>query len=170
MKNTPVNWLKKIISSLFFLGYFPVASGTVGSAVAVGAIVFLQWKWPHLLSSGVDHYYWVAMSAITLFAIIVSAGAREMFGADDPKQVIIDEFAGQVITFFMIPLTWRTLLLGFLLFRFFDIVKPFPVHKMEELEGGVGITMDDVVAGVYANITLMAILWGYHGVRVLLNS
>jgi phosphatidylglycerophosphatase A len=82
--------------------------------------------------------------------------------------VIIDECAGQFLTFLFVPLTLNTLVLGFLLFRFFDIVKPFPIYKMEELEGGVGITMDDVVAGIFANLSLLAIVAGYHIVKAAL--
>ena len=73
--------------------------------------------------------------------------------------------AGQVITFFMSPISIKTLLIGFLLFRFFDIVKPFPIGTMQELDGGVGVTMDDVLAGVFANISLFLILGGYQLIR-----
>jgi phosphatidylglycerophosphatase A len=170
MRNTPINWIKKTASSLLFIGYFPIASGTVGSAAAAGLVWLIHIKAPHLLSTSLYNYHLIIIAAVVLIAIIVSSGAKEMFGAEDPRQVVIDEFAGQLITFFMIPLTWRTLLLGFLLFRFFDIIKPFPVHKMEELEGGVGITMDDVAAGVYANISLFVLMAGYQWVRGLLNS
>jgi len=82
--------------------------------------------------------------------------------------VVIDECAGQFITFLFIPLSLKTLILGFFLFRFFDIVKPYPIFKFEALDDSLGITMDDVAAGVFANVTLMVILWGYHAVRAWL--
>jgi phosphatidylglycerophosphatase A len=91
-----------------------------------------------------------------------------VFGDDDPSPVIIDEVAGQLVTFFMVPLTLKTLIAGFLLFRFYDIVKPWFVNNLQELEEGVGITLDDVAAGVLANITLVLLLLGYNWVRAYL--
>jgi phosphatidylglycerophosphatase A len=67
-----------------------------------------------------------------------------------------------------IPLSIKTLVLGFFLFRFFDIIKPYPVHTMESLDGGLGIVMDDVAAGVLTNVSLLVILFGYHFVKRLL--
>jgi phosphatidylglycerophosphatase A len=113
-------------------------------------------------------WLWAVALAVTTFSIIVGSRPREVFGSDDPRQVVIDEVAGQLVTFLFIPLSLKTLILGFFLFRFFDVVKPYPIHKFEALEGGLGITMDDVAAGVFANVTLIAILWGYHAVKALL--
>jgi phosphatidylglycerophosphatase A len=78
-----------------------------------------------------------------------------MHGAKDPQKVVIDEVAGQFIALIAVPLdlqTWWTIILAFLLFRFFDIVKPYPARKFEDLHGGLGIMADDVVAGIYAAI------------------
>jgi phosphatidylglycerophosphatase A len=100
--------------------------------------------------------------AVSLF---FSKRAKETFGREDPGPVIIDEVAGQFITFFMVPLSLRTLVAGFLLFRFFDIVKPFPVDDMQQLDDNVGITMDDVIAGVYANVTLLVLIACYEWIR-----
>jgi phosphatidylglycerophosphatase A len=100
-----------------------------------------------------------------LVSLLLSSRAKETFGKDDPGPVIIDEVAGQFITFFMVPLSVRTLIAGFLLFRFFDIVKPYPVNDMQQLDDSIGITMDDVIAGVYANISLLLLIAGYHWIR-----
>ena len=72
----------------------------------------------------------------------------------DPSFVVIDEVAGQLITLFLIPFSWIYLLAGFLLFRAFDILKPFPARRAEELPGGWGIMLDDIFAGIYANLFL----------------
>ena len=112
--------------------------------------------------------WWIAIVALAALSIVVSSKPNEVFHREDPSQIIIDECAGQLITFFLIPLTLNNLLLGFLLFRFFDIIKPFPIYKMEELEGGIGITMDDVVAGVFANVSLMVIHQAYHIIKAAL--
>ena len=111
---------------------------------------------------------WLISLAVVAFAVLVSSRPREVFGEDDPSPVIIDEVAGQLVCFLFVPLTLKTLSLGFFLFRFFDIIKPYPVHNMESLEGGLGIVMDDVAAGVLTNVSILAILFGYHFVKHLL--
>ena len=158
-------WTQKAISSLLFLGYVPLIPGTVGSAAVVFGLWYFQTRTQAVIS---PLQWWIAVVALTALSIVASSRPREVFGRDDPPQVIIDECAGQLLTFFLVPLSLNTLLLGFLLFRFFDIIKPFPIYKLEEVEGGVGITMDDIAAGVFANISLLAILKGYHIVKAAL--
>jgi phosphatidylglycerophosphatase A len=165
MKNPILSWLQRPVASLLFVGYFPWMPGTIASAITIGALwwFFCRTNVPvHALD------WWALALVATAFSILVSSRPKEVFGSDDPKQVVIDECAGQIIAFLFVPLSIKTLVLGFFLFRFFDIVKPFPVHNMESLEGGLGITMDDVVAGILTNITLLAILYGYHFVKALL--
>jgi phosphatidylglycerophosphatase A len=168
MHTKVATWLHKAGASVLFVGYIPFASGTMGSAVAIGAIWVANHYVPVLFAPESLPVLWVVMVAAAGLSIGLAQRAKELFGRDDPPQVVCDEFAGQLITFFMIPITLRTLLLGFVLFRFFDIIKPYPVHTMEELEGGVGITMDDVMAGIYANLCLMATLFVYHAVKAAL--
>jgi phosphatidylglycerophosphatase A len=157
-----VYFIQKAVASILFIGYIPLMPGTIGSALTVFGLWYLNTH-THLIFS--PQVWWIAVVALTALSIVVSARPNEIFHREDPNQIIIDECAGQLMTFFLIPLSLNTLLLGFLLFRFFDIIKPFPVYKMEELEGGIGITMDDVVAGIYANIALMAILYAYHIIK-----
>ena len=79
-----------------------------------------------------------------------------MFGRIDPGQVVIDEVAGQIITFLATPrVTWKGLLAGFIIFRLFDIVKPFPARRAERFPGGWGIMMDDLIAGLYSLLVLV---------------
>jgi phosphatidylglycerophosphatase A len=77
---------------------------------------------------------------------------------DDPAEVVIDEVAGILITFFLLPLSWLQLCFGFVLFRLFDILKPYPVRRLEKLKGGFGIVADDLMAGVYANLCLRLLI------------
>jgi phosphatidylglycerophosphatase A len=151
---------------VLFLGYIPFISGTIGSAAMTAAIWWVC-CYRHLRPV-TPLGLWAAGLAVTAFSIAVASRPREVFGSDDPKEVIIDECAGQLITFLFIPLSLKTLILGFFLFRFFDIVKPYPIHKFEALDGVLGITMDDFAAGAFANVTLIAILWAYHAVHALL--
>jgi phosphatidylglycerophosphatase A len=159
------NLLRRTGASMMYLGYFPFASGTLGSAVTVLGIWFIHEKYPLFFTAANIVYYWGAMIAVIAASIFISNKSKEVFGSDDPPQIIIDELAGQFITFFLIPISLQTLVTGFVLFRFFDIVKPFPVYKMEEMDDGVGIVMDDVAAGVYANVSLLLIIAGYQWVK-----
>ncbi len=109
--------------------------------------------------------WWFGSIILVAISLLLSSRAGSTFGSDDPGPVIIDEVAGQFITFFMVPISLRTLVAGFFLFRFFDIIKPYPVNDMQQLEGSLGITMDDVIAGVYANCSLFFILGLYHLIR-----
>lgn len=132
-------------------GYFPFAPGTAGSAVALvvvaalGLIPFAP-PWPTVI---------VTVLAGSLFGLGVWAGgiAERFFGRTDPGPVVIDEVVGQFITFFWLTFphpSWKLLIAGFVLFRIFDIVKPYPARRAEHAPGGWGIMLDDVVAGLYA--------------------
>ena len=135
-------------------GYFPVAPGTAGSAVGLALVLALRQT--SLGPAGLA----VSLTALSglLFAVGVwSAGkAEKFFGRVDPGQVVIDEVVGQIITFVATPrVAWVGLLAGFLLFRAFDVVKPFPARQCERFPGGWGIMLDDLVAGVYSLIALV---------------
>lgn len=156
-----------MLASVFFIGYLP-ASGTIASAAAIGLLYWADRNLEALHSPQGAQWYWLAVIVSIGFSIAFSSRSRELFGKEDSGKIVIDEVAGQLITFMFVPLTLRTLIAGFLLFRFFDIVKPFPVYRMEELDDGVGVTMDDVAAGVLANLSLVAILFAYHAVKAYL--
>jgi phosphatidylglycerophosphatase A len=105
-------------------------------------------------------------SAIAATAIGIPAATRvaRALGKKDPSQVVIDEVAGQMIAFIAAPLNWRCLLAGLILFRAFDITKPFPVRRLERLPEGTGIMLDDVGAGLYA-LAVMQLLLHFHLLR-----
>ena len=88
--------------------------------------------------------------AVTLIGIPASTRVARESGIKDPGFVVIDEVAGQMIALIAVPAHWKYMLAGFILFRSFDIVKPFPLRRLEALPGGTGIMMDDVGAGLYA--------------------
>jgi len=163
-----MKWVQKMGATLFFIGYIPPMPGTLGSAAVIGTLWYTHLRVPAFFEAPMVPFFWFAILGLITISIVLSSNAEEIFGKEDPGCVIIDECAGQLITFFLIPITWRTLLLGFVLFRFFDIVKPFPVYKLEEVDGGVGITMDDVAAGVLANIVMAGILFLFQQVKLWL--
>jgi len=149
------------------VGYFPIAPGTLGSIVGVGmyllvrAIVLIS-VWPTGRTPRVElANIGYVIAAFELLAIIVVAlvgiwaGSRteRLSGKKDPGKVVIDEVAGQMLALVAVPLQfsyWWTIPLAFVLFRLFDIIKPYPARSLESLKSGLGIMADDIVAGAYA--------------------
>ena len=137
------------IATVGGVGYFPIAPGTIGSAVGVGLVAALNAAdltpvWRNTLLC--------AVIVLVFFPGVWAAGqAEKFFGKIDPGHVVIDELAGQMMTFLVTPVaSWKILLAGFGLFRLFDVVKPFPARRAERLAGGWGIMIDDLIAGAYA--------------------
>lgn len=139
-----------IISSFFYLGYSPIAPGTAGT---LGAIPLFYLMVSYLT----ELQYSIVLLLITAVAIAVSFEAEKIYNREDPGEVVIDEVVGFIITMAFIAPTIINVVLGFFLFRAFDIIKPFPCRRLESLRGGYGIVMDDVAAGVWANVVLLAI-------------
>lgn len=127
-------------------GYAPIAPGTFGSAVGV-LIYVLTAALP------LDRQL-LLLIGITLAGIWAADIAARHFGKGDPSHVVIDEVAGQLLTFAGLPLSWPGILAGFLLFRVLDIIKPWPARQLESLHGGAGIMADDLMAAVYGNLLL----------------
>lgn len=140
-----------ILSTWFGAGYAPVAPGTFGTLAAVPLVI------PMGILGG--WYGLVVLIVVTGTGIWASHRSRELLGREDPSQVVIDEVAGYLLTLFLLPINWITLTAGFFLFRFFDILKPWPVNRAEQLKGGLGIVADDLLAGIYANFLIRAGLW-----------
>jgi len=140
--------LIKTLATGFGSGYTPVAPGTAGSAVAV--LIYL------MISDLPLSAYILVTLFVTLVGIPISTKAEILFGQKDSGKIVIDEIAGILITFTMIPPEPLLILFGFLLFRFFDIWKPF--RDLEKLKGGFGVMADDVVAGLYASIFLHGVI------------
>ena len=133
------------------IGYLHPGPGTYASAVTV-----LLWS-ALAQSIGPSWQLSVALAlcaAVTLLGIRPSTIVARQSGRKDPGFVVIDEVAGQLIALVGVPLDWKYLLAGFILFRGFDIVKPFPLRRLEALPEGIGIMMDDVGAGLYALLLL----------------
>lgn len=136
----------------FGLGLIPVAPGTFGSLLGPPLVWIVQTRIP---GYGIQ-----AMIGVVLFFLgvrVCDVGAR-VLGRKDPGAVVFDEIVAFFVVFAMIPVTWRSAILGFLLFRLFDISKPWPVKRLEKLPGGWGVMVDDLMAGLYAGLCLVVIL------------
>lgn len=141
----------RIIATWFGIGYWPWGPGTAGSAAAVLIAMALGWE-----------PWWFAVLALGLIPVSVWAAGREAeaSGRTDPGHIVVDEVAGQWITLSAASqLGWAQSLAAFLLFRFFDIVKPAPARQLEALDGGLGIMADDIMAGLYGAAVLLLVRW-----------
>lgn len=129
----------------------PAAPGTFGTLAAVPPVVVVKYL------GGVSECIFLII--LIIFAIWSSDKAQRCLCKDDPSEVVIDEAAGFCLSVFLLPLTFLSLCLGFLIFRIFDILKPYPVGIIDKrVRGGVGIVLDDIVAGAFANIGVRIIL------------
>jgi len=131
----------------FGVGYSPIAPGTIGTFLAIPIYLYLS-EIPFPLYE---------LTLLTLFFLSswISGHAERYFGTKDDPRIVIDEVMGFFITMLWVPKKTPFILIGFLLFRFFDILKPFPIRRLEKKwKGGFGIVLDDVMAGVYGNVIL----------------
>lgn len=145
--------LAVFIATAGYSGYFPFAPGTVGSAVGLLVYALVWW-----LGSPVFEVTLI----LALFAAGVWAGttAERYFGGVDPGPIVLDEVVGMLITLAFIPgLGWSGALAGFVLFRIFDVIKPYPAAQFEQWHGGLGVMADDAMAAIYANVSLRLLLW-----------
>ena len=161
----PVDFITILIATGFGTGFIPFGSGTWGSVVGLGIAYGL------ISIFGLD-VLWLQNSLVAVSVLLAALGiwsgtrAEKIFDRKDASQVVIDEVCGQVVSFvFIAPYLgrlgpeWRWwMVVGFVLFRIFDIFKPYPINRLQDLEGGFGVMMDDVVAGIYAAVALSLLL------------
>lgn len=140
------------VATVAYCGYFPIAPGTVGSAA--GLVVYALVWWVH--SPPVEMGLILGLFALGIWA---ATTAERYFGGIDPGPIVIDEVVGMLITLAFIPVGWSAALAGFVLFRIFDVIKPYPAGRFERLHGGLGVMADDAMAAVYANLSLRVLMW-----------
>jgi phosphatidylglycerophosphatase A len=147
----------KLVATFCGVGFLYPGPGTWGSA----ATLLLWWLATRLLAPHQQPIVAIALAASAIIAGLPAATAvARASGLKDPQFVVIDEVAGQLITFVAVPATWKSLLVAFILFRGFDMLKPPPVRQLERLPEGYGIVIDDVGAGLYA-LAVMQLLLHY---------
>jgi phosphatidylglycerophosphatase A len=147
-----VTRLAVFVATVGYCGYFPIAPGTVGSAAGLVVYALVRWAGLPVVEAG---------AIVVLFAAGVWAGttAERYFGGIDPGPIVIDEVVGMLITLAFIPVGWSAAATGFVLFRIFDVVKPYPAGRFERMHGGLGVMADDAMAAIYANVCLRLMMW-----------
>ncbi|HKL12229.1 MAG TPA: phosphatidylglycerophosphatase A [Halanaerobiales bacterium] len=135
--------ITEIIASCFYIGYIPGAPGTYGSLFAL--LLISQFNF---LTKNISVVIFI------IFGLIFSTLMEKQTGKKDDQRIVIDEFVGMLITFYFVKPNFAYLIIGFILFRLYDIYKPYPIKKIQNLPSGWGIMLDDILAGVYARIVL----------------
>ena len=143
----PPRGLILFLASNAGLGYAPIASGTFGTLAGIPAFYYLSgFSWPLQL---------LTLAALLFLSFWVADEAGRIYGVADDGRIVIDELVGYLVTVLFLPFSWGTALLGFVWFRIFDILKPPPANWCDrELKNGVGVTLDDLIAGLYAALAL----------------
>ncbi|MGM0445163.1 MAG: phosphatidylglycerophosphatase A family protein [Bacillota bacterium] len=131
------------IASCFYVGYIPGAPGTYGSLFALFFISQFS-----ILTQNYSVIFFI------IIGLIFSTLMEKQTGKEDDQRIVIDEFVGMLITFYYVTPNLLYLAIGFILFRLYDIYKPYPIMKIQKLPSGLGIMLDDIMAGVYARIVL----------------
>lgn len=157
--------IKELLFTGFYSGYVPVAPGTAGSVVGM-ALYFIEY-----LIFGQLHW---SVNLIAVLILLYPSGkicgyGEIFFGKKDPGPVVWDEIIGYWVSMLLLPFNWKTALAGFCIFRIMDIVKPFPAYNLQKLKGGLGILIDDVIAGIYTCIVLHlgVFLLAHYGINIL---
>ena len=140
------------LSSGTYLGYIPIASGTFGNLWGLPLFYWLsgQWLWTQF----------IFIICSILLAVFLAGQAEKIWERKDPSQVVIDEIVGYMTAMFGLTFSWKMALVGFFLFRAMDILKPYPIRKIDRnMPGGWGIVLDDVLAGVYCQVILRLLIY-----------
>lgn len=149
-QNQPEGFQHKLIlllASNAGLGYAPIASGTFGTLAGIPFFYYLsRFSWPLQL---------LTLIALLFLSFWVADKAGKIYGEADDGRIVIDELVGYLATVIFLPFSWPTALIGFFWFRLFDIIKPPPANWFDrEMKNGIGVTLDDVMAGIYAALAL----------------
>jgi phosphatidylglycerophosphatase A len=151
LKKSLADRLAEAIGTGLYSGYFPLFPGTVGSAA--GLVLYVLLIWTGVLSREFSIGWPLTLGIVFVAGVLAAHRCERLFG-HDAKRIVIDEVWGQLIALFLLPVIWYWVLAGFVVFRFFDVVKPFPARRAERIGGGLAVMLDDGVAAVYTVVIL----------------
>jgi phosphatidylglycerophosphatase A len=135
----------KLIATFFYIGYLPLAPGSVASIA--GVMIYVLFQANAVVYAGL-------LATVIFLGFRVSDRMEELVGSKDPSCIVIDEVAGIMISFWGLPWHWSVIITAYFVFRAFDMFKIYPVNRLEDMKGGVGVMMDDIIAGVYTWVTM----------------
>lgn len=139
--------MAQCLASFFYVGRCPFAPGSLASLTGVLIYLILWGRWP---------VYLAVLLGVTVIGFLVSGKVEKLLKEKDPGCIVIDEVAGVLMAFLMLPPTLPVMITAYFLFRALDMFKIYPLNKFEELPGAVGVMLDDLMAGVYTNIVMQA--------------
>jgi phosphatidylglycerophosphatase A len=136
-----------------YAGYVPLAPGTAGAVVGlvVGRFLFAP-LWQRSPTA-----FLMMFGVAFIVGCVVAGSAEKTLAEHDSPHIVLDEIFGMMATMFLNPISWGCMIGGFALFRLFDIIKPWPAHRLEHAPGGLGVMLDDLAAGIYANLVLQIV-------------
>ena len=140
-----MNWIIRFLATGFFVGYSPFAPGTMGTLVAFLLYAILPTTIP---------FYWMLILCLIIGGTIISQRAENIIGEVDSPKIVIDEICGYFIAMAFLPKTLGLMIVGFVIYRLLDVIKIYPMKKLEMLAGGLGIMLDDICAGIITNLIL----------------
>ncbi|MDI3503285.1 MAG: phosphatidylglycerophosphatase [Candidatus Cloacimonadota bacterium] len=141
-------------ASLLMIGFIPLAPGTFGSLAGYGIYMLLP-NW--LYDGSCPLVLPMLILGFALAAVVLCTKAEDILGHDS-KAIVLDEFLGYFVATLFLPHSWLIGLYAFILFRVFDIAKPFPIYRSQQITGGWGVVIDDLLAGIYANVLLQIVI------------
>lgn len=154
--DTPGQRLIITLATGFYTGYAPVIPGTFGTLIGIPIALLLSF-FPLWCST-------ITILLLIIVSSLIAGRAEKLYGMKDPNDIVVDEIVGYIVTVWALPFTWLTAVAGFVLFRILDILKPFPIRRVEMvIPGGAGVVMDDVLAGIYGCFALHFLLGFWHG-------
>lgn len=142
-----MNQLALVVATFGYVGYFPIAPGTAGSLAALVLFALVRRVGTPVFELG-------TIIVVLVLGTWAANRTEHVLGRKDPGAIVIDEVLGMLMTLAFLPVSTIGVIVGFVLFRIFDVVKPYPAARLEHLKGGPGVMMDDAVAGIYAHISL----------------
>jgi len=140
-----MDWIIRFLATGFFVGYSPFAPGTMGTLVAFLLYAILPTTIP---------FYWMLILCLIIGGTIISQRAENIIGEVDSPKIVIDEICGYFIAMAFLPKTLGLMIVGFVIYRLLDVIKIYPMKKLEMLAGGLGIMLDDICAGIITNLIL----------------
>jgi len=161
------NWIKDFLLTAFYAGKSPVAPGTAGTFVAMVLYIIENYTLGPVLGEKLIYINLAIVIVLVYPSIKLCDFGETYYGSKDPQKIVLDEVMGYWTSILFVPFSITSALIAFVLFRIFDILKPFPADNLQSLKGGTGIMIDDYIAGIYACIILNVIVYfaGIYGIN-----